>query len=199
LELLRATDEEKLAIQEEFEKQKTAIEAEFAQQRIDEAEKEAEEKKSLEKAVLDTKLGVATAAFDTISQIAGEQSAVGKAAAIASATINTYQAATNALANTPAPPPFPQIAAGVAIASGLMNVRKILAVDTLGPSVPAPNISAGPTPQFTIPATTTGAGEDIDITGAQSNQAPTIQAYVIASDVTSAQQANQQIENLSRL
>lgn len=201
LELLRATDEEKLQIQEEFEKQKTDIEAEFAQKRIDEAEKEADEKKALEKAVLDTKLGVATAAFDTISQIAGEQSAVGKAAAIAAATINTYQAATNALANTPAPPPFPQIAAGVAIASGLLNVRKILAVDTPGngPAVSAPSISAGPTPQFTIPSTTTGAGEDIDITGAQSNQAPTIQAYVIASDVTSAQQANQQIENLSRL
>jgi hypothetical protein len=200
LELLRATDEEKLALQEEFEKQKTAIEDEFSQKRIDTAKEEADKKKEIDKAELDSKLAVSSAAFSAISQIAGEQSAVGKAAAVAAATINTYQAATNALANTPAPPPFPQIAAGVAIASGLLNVRKILAVDTPGPdpSITPPSISQGPTPQFNIPRTTT-QGQDIDITGAQSNQAPPIQAYVIATDVTNAQQANQQIENLSRL
>jgi hypothetical protein len=192
LELLRATDEEKLAIQEEFEKQKEALEDEFSQKRIDKAEEEAKTAEQIRKAQLESALSITSSAFAAISQIAGEQSALGKAAAVASATIDTYAAANNALKNTPAPPPFPAIAAGVAIAAGL-------AKDVPGPSVPAPNISAGPTPQFTIPATTTGAGEDIDITGAQSNQAPTIQAYVIASDVTSAQQANQQIENLSRL
>jgi len=199
LELLRATDEEKLAIQEEFEKQKEALEDEFSQKRIDKAEEEAKTAEEIRKAQLESALSITSSAFAAISQIAGEQSALGKAAAVASATIDTYAAANNALKNTPAPPPFPAIAAGVAIAAGLANVKKILAIDVPGPSVPAPNISAGPTPQFTIPATTTGAGEDIDITGAQSNQAPTIQAYVIASDVTSAQQANQQIENLSRL
>jgi len=201
LELLRATDEEKAALKEEFEKQKTQIEEEYAQKRVDEAKAEADKKKAIDEAELASKLGVATSAFDAITQIAGEQSAVGKAAAVAAATINTYQAATNALANTPAPPPFPQIAAGVAIASGLLNVRKILSVPTLkgGPSVAPPTISAGATPQFTLPTAPGSAGEDIDITGRQFEQPQPIQAYVIASDVTSAQQANQQIENLSRL
>ena len=53
----------------------------------------------------------------------------GKAAAVAQATINTYQAATNAMANTPAPFPFPLIAAGVAVASGLSNVSKIMSIE----------------------------------------------------------------------
>ena len=204
LELLRATDEEKLALQEEFEKQKTQIEDEFAQKRVDQAKEEADKKKAIDEAELATKLGVATAAFDAITQIAGEQSAVGKAAAVAAATINTYQAATNALANTPAPPPFPQIAAGVAIASGLLNVRKILAVDTPGPdpSITPPNISAsGPTPQIlTVPNQIQGGpGADLQLGGGQDTREQPIKAFVIASDVTSAQQANQQIENLSRL
>lgn len=201
LELLRATDEEKLALQEEFEKQKTQIEDEFAQQRIDKAEEEAKKKKEIDQAELDSKLAVSAAAFDTISQIAGEQSAVGKAAAVAAATINTYQAATNALANTPAPPPFPQIAAGVAIASGLLNVQKILAVDTPGPD-PSNTISPAiinPTRAFE-PATTTGAGEDIELGGfGQDAREQPIRAYVVATEVTGAQQANQQIDNLSRL
>lgn len=201
LELLRATDEEKLALQEEFEKQKTAVEEEYAQKRIDEAQAEADEKKAIDEAELASKLGVATAAFDAITQIAGEQSAVGKAAAVAAATINTYQAATNALANTPAPPPFPQIAAGVAIASGLLNIRKILAVQTpgVGPSVAPPTISAGATPQFQLPTAPSSAGEDIFLGGGQDGREQPIRAYVVATEVTGAQQANQQIENLSRL
>ena len=200
LEALQATEEEKQAIIEEFQKQRTATEEEFAQKRLDEANREADEKKALEQAVLNTKLQTASAAFDAISQIAGEQSAVGKAAAVAAATINTYQAATNALANTPAPPPFPQIAAGVAIASGLLNIKKILSVKTpgTGPSVSAPTIDAGSTPQFQVPRTTT-QGEDIFLGGGQDAREQPIRAYVVATEVTDAQQANQQIENLSRL
>jgi hypothetical protein len=201
LETLQATEEEKQAIIEEFQKQRTATEEEYAQKRVDEANKEADEKKALEEAVLNTKLQTATAAFDAISQIAGEQSAVGKAAAVAAATINTYQAATNALANTPAPPPFPQIAAGVAIASGLLNIRKILAVQTpgVGPAVAPPTISAGATPQFQLPTAPGSAGEDIFLGGGQDGREQPIRAYVVATEVSDAQQANQQIENLSRL
>ena len=199
LELLRATDEEKLALEEEFEKQKTAIEEEFSQKRIDKAKEEADKKKELDEAELASKLQVASAAFSAISQIAGEQSAVGKAAAVAAATINTYQAATNALANTPAPPPFPQIAAGVAIAAGLAQVRQILAVDTPGPDPSITLPSVGAVPQFR-PATTTGAGEDIELGGfGQDAREQPIRAYVVATEVTGAQQANQQIDNLSRL
>lgn len=52
---------------------------------------------------------------------------VSKALGIANATINTYQAATLALATIP--PPFGAIAAGAAVASGLLSVGKITAVE----------------------------------------------------------------------
>lgn len=53
--------------------------------------------------------------------------AIGKAFAISQSIINTYMAATNALARTPLPPPFPQIAAAGIIAAGLAQVAKISA------------------------------------------------------------------------
>ena len=58
------------------------------------------------------------------------------------------------------------------------------------------------TPRAALPSFTTSQGEDIILGEPRSQQqggGGPIQAYVIASDVTSAQQANQQIENLSRL
>lgn len=56
-----------------------------------------------------------------------EMAAIGKAAAIAQATVNTYVAANNALASVPWP--FNFVAAGAVIATGLMNVSNIAGVD----------------------------------------------------------------------
>ena len=53
--------------------------------------------------------------------------AIGKAYAISQATINTYEAANLAMATLP--PPFGQIAAAAAIASGLANVRAIISTN----------------------------------------------------------------------
>ena len=91
------------------------------------AEQAAKDKIALDKAVADSKAQIGAAALGTISEIFGKESEAGKAAAVAQATINTYQAATNAMANTPAPPPFPQIAAGIVLAAGFKNVKSILA------------------------------------------------------------------------
>ena len=184
------------------------------QDRIDAAKQAAKDKadyeKMLEQSVADTKMGVATAAFDAITSIAGEASVLGKASAVASATMNTYQAATNALANTPAPPPFPQIAAGVAIASGLMNVKKILSTKTPGGgggggSVPtAPTLPALPAfdPNAALTAAATGqeAGGQITL-GQQSGAsgANVIRAYVVSDEMTSQQEADKKINDLARL
>lgn len=69
------------------------------------------------------------------------------------------------------------------------------------PATVGGTITAG-SPRAAIPTPTTDRGEDILVGGPRSQQVTgggPIQAYVIASDVTTAQQANQQIENLSRL
>jgi len=120
-----------------FYREKAFADAEaFNQQIFAEEEKAAAKKKqltldqqALDKSVANSKMQVAGDALGAISDIYGRESAAGQAAAVAQATINTYQAATNALANTPAPPPFPMIAAGVAVAAGLANVNKIIAVE----------------------------------------------------------------------
>ena len=91
------------------------------------ADKAAKDKIALDKAVADSKAQIGAAALGTISEIFGKESQAGKAAAVAQATINSYQAATNAMATTPAPPPFPQIAAGIVLAAGFKNVKSILA------------------------------------------------------------------------
>lgn len=221
LENLNATEEEKAQLRAEFETRRQQIEDEFRAEREAAAEEErqkqadadkkaADDAIALEKAVAQSKLQVSADAFSALAQIAGEQSAVGKAAAVAAATINTYQAATNALANTPAPPPFPQIAAGVAIASGLVQVRKILKTKTPGPSGGGgggggnvPTIPSIPTfnPEQAL------ASNNQSLTGLQNpgaavtpgGESTPVRAYVVATEVTSAQEANQQIDNLARL
>ena len=189
------------------------LKAKYAQEDLDrqEAAKQAAKDKAdyeeqLEKDVAAAKQDVAMAAFDTIAGIAGEQSAVGKAAAVASATMNTYQAATNALANTPAPPPFPQIAAGVAIASGLMNVKKILSTPTPGGGGGAgggtvPSLPPVPTfnPEAALEGTAAGQTGASTVTAGQQGSQATIKAYVVATEVTSEQEANKKIEDLAKL
>ena len=189
------------------------LKAKYAQEDLDRqeaakqaAKDKADYEKQLEQDVAASKMDVATSAFDAIAGIAGEASALGKASAVASATMNTYQAATNALANTPAPPPFPQIAAGVAIASGLMNVKKILSTPTPGGGGGAgggtvPSLPPVPTfnPEAALEGASAGQTGGSTVTASQQGSQATIKAYVVATEVTSEQEANKKIEDLAKL
>lgn len=93
-------------------------------------------------------------ALDMASEIMGKDTVAGKAAAIASTTIRTYESAQKAytsLAGIPiVGPALAAVAAGIAVAGGLMNVRKIA-------STPVPQstgLSAGASSQA---APSTGA------------------------------------------
>ena len=75
------------------------------------------------------KLNMAKGAFDSIASMLGKESKAGKAAAIASATISTFQGATSAFASL-APIPFVGpvlggIAAAGAIVAGFKNIQAI--------------------------------------------------------------------------
>jgi len=87
---------------------------------------------ALNRAERDAKLSLAKDFASNIASIAGENTKVGKAAAVAAATINTYQAATGAYAAlSPIPVVGPALgiaAAAAAVVSGIANVKKILAV-----------------------------------------------------------------------
>lgn len=73
-----------------------------------------------------SKLAMTATIAGQIANIFGRETVLGKAAAIAQATINTWQSATLALATLP--PPFGGIAAGVNVAAGLKSVGKIVGI-----------------------------------------------------------------------
>ena len=123
------------------------------------------------------------------SNLFGKETAVGKSIAVASATIATYQSATqayNSLAGIPVVGPgLGAVAAGVAIASGLKNVKEILKVKVPkagsgggSSAISAPSISA---PK--IPSTLT-AVRNVQTESEVSLQKEPIRAYVVESDIS---------------
>ena len=198
-----AEEDAKRAEEKEAQRQKDLEEQKAASEKaIQIAEAEAAEKKALEDAVAQSKIDVANSALSTITAIAGEQSALGKAAAISQATINTYQAATNALANTPAPPPFPQIAAAATVAQGLLQVKNILKTTTPGGET-AGATSAPTAPSFSTQGVNVSdelfnQGSNVVTPSGGSSGSP-VRAYVVASEVTSSQEANKKLDDLARL
>lgn len=202
LDLLGATEEQKQAIRDMYAKKNKKLETDNAKFK----EKLAQQEKA-------ATLGAAADVFSGIASLAGESSAIGKAAAVAAATINTYQAATNALANTPGPPPIPQIAAGVAVASGLMNIKKILSVKPPNPggrgggSASAGSVPSIPAaPQFDPSSALAGniegeTGANTVTLGEQtsSSGANVVRAYVVSDEMTTQQEADKKINDLARL
>ena len=143
------------------------------------------------------KLGIAKDALGNMATILGEESAAGKAAAIASATISTFESANSSyssLAGIPIiGPALGALAAGAAIVSGMAQVKAITStkLPTLGgktpPAVSGGGVSAPPLPH--PPAfNTVGASDTNQLASAigEQEQQP-VQAFVVSNDVTTAQ------------
>ena len=138
------------------------------------------------------------------SELAGRNTGVGKALAIASTTMSTYSAAQRAYESqflpvpTPSSPIRAEVARGVAILSGLAQVKSILAVKT-----PAMKEMSG------VSGAATGAGTvqapDFNVVGAGgvSQLATTLagvtgqplKAFVVSKEITSAQELERNITN----
>tara|TARA_R100001460_G_scaffold75468_1_gene116579 strand:- start:1782 stop:4316 length:2535 start_codon:yes stop_codon:yes gene_type:complete len=84
----------------------------------------------IDKKEKDAKIANAKGVLDSISFITDGLFKDSKAGAIASAVMNTYEAATKALAS--APPPFGQILMGGTIAAGMAQVKKIISTEKGG-------------------------------------------------------------------
>lgn len=136
--------------------------------------------------------------FNNMAAVLGEQTAAGKAAAIAAATISTYQSAQDSyksLAGIPIiGPVLGAAAAAAAIVSGIGQVKKITStpVPTLG-GKGAPTIGSGtapqPAPAPTPPAFNVvgqGATSQLASVIGEQSQEP-VRAYVVSNDVTTAQ------------
>jgi len=163
------------------------------------AEQIAKQKQRTEEQFAEARVALAQTGLNVIGEIFGRESAAGKAAAIASATIDTYKAFTNALANTPLPPPGPQIAAGLTLASGFAQVRNIL-------STPVPNgfgggggaaAGRGGAPTPTMPNVSILGGNEAMTQAtrslAQFGKKPT-RAYVVSGEMTDNQALDRRIE-----
>ena len=147
------------------------------------------------------KMSIVSDGFKNLASILGEESAAGKAAAIAAATIDTFASATSAyrsLVGIPViGPALATAAAGAAIAAGIANVKAITATKVPGDkgasaSIPTPTTPAAPStpPAFNV----VGQGGTSQLASAIGGQAQQpVQAYVVANDVTTAQSLDRNI------
>jgi hypothetical protein len=213
LEIQRQAQEEELRLAGATAEEIAKVNASYSKKAKKLAKEEADYKKSLNKQVAEANLDVASQAFGAIASIVGENTALGKAAAIAGATIDTYLSAQKAytsqlLPGDPTSPVRAAIAAGVAVAAGIANVAKIIATPTPGegggaaagggPPTPAPVPSFNP--GATLAANVGGATAPGEVQAQQTGtQSTIVRAYVVDSEVTSQQEATRKIENLASL
>ena len=149
------------------------------------------------------KARVVSQGLNNLTSILGEESAAGKAAAIASATISTYQSATDSyksLAGIPIiGPALGFAAAGAAVTAGFANVKKIVSTkvpNSGGGGGSAPSISGSTASAPSIPPVFNVVGASntnqlADAIGGQAQQP--VKAYVVSNDVTTAQSMDRNI------
>ena len=170
----------------------------------------------LKKQEVNNALTASVAILDSISTLVGEGSIVGKAASVASTTISTYSAAQAAYASVVGipvvGPVLAPIAAGVAVATGAMNIKKILSTKTPGksgggggggtPPMPSVPVASSFNPEAALEGAQGNDGNQDNIITSQQNgsQSQTvIKAYVVSDDMTSQQEADSKINDLARL
>ena len=203
LERLKATEEEKQAVKEFYAKKSDKLKAE-----------QAKYEENLQKQVSEANLQVASQALGAVASLVGENTAAGKAAAVAATTIDTYLGAQKAytsqlIPGDPSSPIRAAIAAGVAVAGGIANVAAILKTPTPGasgggggggapsrPSIPTFN----PEEALAAGAAADTSQENVVGLGEQTGSTPgVIRAYVVSDEMTTQQEADAKINDLARL
>ena len=197
------TELQKLALEEEkkiaeldklnaSEEQKLEVYKYYAGLRTDLEEKENNKKAEIEKLRKQQTLADASNTFNQIAQLAGKDSKIGKAMAIASATISGVQGVQNAYTTaqkspiTTFFPAYPVVQAALAGAVAAKNIAAIKSVDSSGKGgggAPTTTASSQP-PSFNIVGATE-TSQLAEAVGSQTQQP--VQAYVVANDVTTAQ------------
>jgi hypothetical protein len=142
-------------------------------------------------------------ALSNFASLVGEQTGAGKAAAIASTLISTYQSAQSSYASlAPIPivgPALGAAAAAVAVASGLKQIQAIKSVkvpkergasSAATPSASTITAATSQAPQFNI----IGGGAQNQLAGllADQSQKP-VKAYVVSNEVSTAQSLDRNI------
>ena len=217
LERLGATEQQKLDLEAyynslrqtqflENEDYLDQLEIEAEDERLKRLENEAKAKEEINKkeiqAAREKTIAVGNA-LNQLSQIAGENTVVGKGLAIASATMNTYQGVTDALAAktvTPFDTALKFINAAAILSNGLKTVRQIASVKI--PSAGGGSVGGGGAtgggatisqpPAFNVVGASS-TNQLADAIGSQSQEP--VKAYVVSNDVTTAQSMDRNIVN----
>jgi len=215
LEIQRQADIERITLAGATAEQIATINKKYDKQ----SEKLGEEKLKFDKALKDQEvqnaLNAGSQVLGSIVSLVGEGSAIGKAAAIAQTTIDTYSSATGAYSSVVGipivGPVLAPIAAGIAVAAGMASIKKIVStkIPTGGKGRSAGgggSISAPSVPSFDPTRTLEDAnrGQDRDNTitlGEQqgSSNGNIIKAYVVSDEMTSQQEKDKRINDLARL
>jgi hypothetical protein len=188
-------EQERLLLEDKSlsEAQRTTIEKQYSDARIQIGE--------LEKQAKQAQLEGIGNALQNMSALAGESTTAGKAFAVASTAISTYSTAQKAYESaflpvpTVASPALGAVYAGIAVAGGLMNIKKILSVKTpkgggggSAPSISAAGGGAAAAPSFNVVGNS-GVNQIAQTLGAQQP----VQAYVVANNVTTQQALDRNI------
>jgi len=205
----------------EFEAKKAALDAQqqlvqdaFDQQFITEQEYNAKTQQLSESRIairdLERQHSAATVSaigdgLETLAELAGKQTATGKALAIASTTIKTFQSAISAFAGIVEQIPGPVgialgvVAAAGAVASGIAAVKKILAVQIPGQGSGGGSAPTG-LPAQPAPVAPTQSGTKIDQNSIKGiGDATSGRVYVLDSDVKNSADRNARLNRQARL
>ena len=181
---------------------KKTIEAERAKQA--EQQRIADEKKALDEAVNMAIVSGADQTLSLVAEIAGKDSKIGKAVAIAQATISGIQGAQNAFTTASASPiatvfpAYPFIQAGLAGAFSAIQIAKIKSTNASGgggSSSSSTPSGGGSAPSFNL---VQGTGTN-QIAEGLANQTRPLKAYVVGSDVSTQQSLDRNITESARL
>ncbi len=173
---------------------------------LEDSKKNAEEEIALEKAKLAAKKAILGQTADILGQFSdllGQQTAEGKALAVAQATINAYLAISEVWrAPNPYPEPFgtaTKVASTVIVgAAAFKSISDILAVQVPGGGGGGGSASAPPaSPRFNVVGAAPASANQVANT--LGKDLPPVKAYVVANDVTSAQSLNRNIVSSASL
>tara|TARA_R110000850_G_scaffold6350_2_gene24912 strand:- start:7405 stop:9231 length:1827 start_codon:yes stop_codon:yes gene_type:complete len=212
LEKLDLEEERKIAELDAFgatQEQKQDILDFYAGKRKAHEVEEGEKSKQLEKDVAAAKLNIAKQGLQLIMAVAGNGSKVGKAAAVASATISAIEGTMNAFKTaagsqiTKFLPAYPFIQAGIAAGFGALQVSQILKTKT--PNVGGGGGASGGGRAAIMPS----APPDFNVVGAApenqlamaigDQQQKPIQAFVVGSEVTTQQALDRNVVETASL
>lgn len=192
LEMIKSQEQQVLENEKLTEEQRTKLAKQFADARVKITELETQAKEA--------QLASYANALSQFSDIAGKETAAGKALAVAATLINTYQGASQALTDETIPNTFAKIAAAATvIATGIANVKSIMSVKVpnqaggVGGNVAQQGARGGQNqPAFNL----VGRSNVNQLqTGLEQQETAPVKAFVVSTNVTTQQEADRATES----